>query len=1118
MTGNEMAATTDTKKLSDVVKISRQFLRSIRLDTDIGREDALSGYVCQGTASSLLESMARQIRDTKQRAFTWTGPYGGGKSSLALMLCSLVGSSQSMRDRAREILGLPVDSPVESVFGAQEKGWLVIPVVGKRASISQELAKALSIAKGESLSRRRGREKQDVIGDLVAEADHHPQGVLLVIDELGKFLESAAQEGDDVYFFQQLAEAASRSAGKMVVVGILHQSFDAYAARLGRQARDDWAKVQGRFVDIPLVAATDEVVELVGRAIEVAPSVDRRGAEPFAKAVAHAIRERRPGTPAGIGAAIARCWPLHPVVASLLGPISRRRFSQNERSTFGFLASREPLGFMEFLDGNPVNWASMYGPSRYWDYLRANLEPAILASPDGHRWAVASEAVERTEAKGSDLHIELTKCVALIEMFRSGSGLVPEPAVLSVCVQRSSPTQVEQALGDLVSWKILIERKHLGAYGVFAGSDFDIEGAINQARGEIGTPELQRLSALTDLQPILAKRLYHETGTMRWFARRIIRLEEAERAIAGLRPERGSVGTFLLCLPDLGTGMTAARNRARKLSAEHSNKHLVVGIPENAERIAELALELTACERVLTARPELDGDSVARKELLSRIGTVRTGLEDELGDAFGLSRWFWQDEPQDSAAGGSISRIASTIAQGIYPGSPWLNSELINRDEPSSNSKKARKDLLYRMGSRGSQEDLGYEGYPADAGLYFSIVKATGLHRERAGKYWEFGEPFATPRHEPMYLLWSATKSFLLNDDSRQKLSKLYDFWASPPYGLRDGVMPVLAMAFFLANRSALALYVGGSFTSELSEVVIDEWLLDPKRIELGYVSASSDQSAYIEAVAASLPQNGVDRAGTEPLEVARALVGMVVSLPNWTKRTTTLSADAQAIRAMLLKANDPHKVLFSDLPTLLGVRKAEEIVVKLRGVTAELLDAYPKVLAEVKANILRALDQIDGDPKQLQTRSRVVKGIAGEFRLEAFVARLETFDGSRESIEGLISLATSKPPAQWVDRDVDGALLQLGTWAHDFRRAETVAPLRGRPSTRRAVGVVFGGGQGLEASASFDIDDKDASQVSKLAARLVVDLQKQRREIALAALAEAGALLLKTSDEEVAQ
>jgi hypothetical protein len=200
----------------------------------------------------------------------------------------------------------------------------------------------------------------------------------------------------------------------------------------------------------------------------------------------------------------------------------------------------------------------------------------------------------------------------------------------------------------------------------------------------------------------------------------------------------------------------------------------------------------------------------------------------------------------------------------------------------------------------------------------------------------------------------------------------------------------------------------------------------------------------------------------------------------------------------------------------LLGARKTKDVVSRLREVIAELVGAYPLVLSKVKSTVLLALDQQDGDPTQLQVRARVVKGIAGEFRLEAFVARLETFDGSPESIEGLISLATSKPPAQWVDRDVDSALLQLGTWAHDFRRAETVAPLRGRPSTRRAMGVVFGGGQGLEANASFDIDVKDAPQVRMLAMRLLVDLQNQPREIALAALAEAGALLLQNSGEEL--
>ncbi|ONY72662.1 hypothetical protein A8F35_17635, partial [Burkholderia cenocepacia] len=129
-----------TKRLSDVVSISRQFMRSVRIDADFGREDALSGYICQGTARALVENMARQIVETRQRAFTWTGPYGGGKSSLALMLCSLVGPQAKLRARARQILGFPESSLVERAFASKGDGWLVLPVVGKRGSVINELS------------------------------------------------------------------------------------------------------------------------------------------------------------------------------------------------------------------------------------------------------------------------------------------------------------------------------------------------------------------------------------------------------------------------------------------------------------------------------------------------------------------------------------------------------------------------------------------------------------------------------------------------------------------------------------------------------------------------------------------------------------------------------------------------------------------------------------------------------------------------------------------------------------------------------------------------------------------------------------------------------------------
>lgn len=1100
-------AGTEKRMLSDVVTISRQFLRSVRIDTDFGREDALSGYICQGTASSLLESMARQIVETRQRAFTWTGPYGGGKSSLALMLCSLVGGLPKVRTKAKQLLGFPDGSLVHKAFEAKGDGWLVVPAVGKRTDVVYELGAALAKAQGLPASRKK---QPDVVSELVEAAERHPQGVLVVIDELGKFLEASAQEGGDIYFFQELAEAASRCAGKLVIVGILHQAFEAYASRLGRQSRDEWAKVQGRFVDIPLVAAADEVIELVGKAITVENPPSLGEASKFADKIAAAIRIRRPGTPATLAESLRACWPLHPVTAALLGPISRRRFGQNERSTFGFLASREPLGFVEFLNGYEAQWFTMYGPAAYWDYLRANLEPSIIASPDGHRWAQCCDAVERAEAKGTQVHVQLTKTIALIEMFRNGSGLVAEEPVLAVSTPGVDEDQLRKALEELSEWKILIERKHLGAWGIYAGSDFDIENAISLARGEIGEPDLEHISTLSDLQPVLAKRHYQKTGTMRWFTRGIIRLEDIETVAGRFELKGASAGAFLLCLPPSGQTVRSAEHRVRHASATTGIETLLLGTPKNAERIIELSLELSASQRVMKTRPELHGDSVARREIVGRIEAVRASLEEELADAFALSKWYSHGGAVETKGSTVLSVIASDLVEDVFKKAPHIFSELINREGPSSNSVKARKDLMNRMVTHGHLPKLGYEGFPADAGLYFTVLNDPGLHRGRGDKDWDFGDPNFNSRGKSYEDFWWRTKGELLAEGKSLTLRDLYRAWAQPPFGIRAGVMPVLSLAFYLANRSSLALYVNGVFTPDLTDAVVDEWTLDPGRIRFQHVEASKDKAKLINALAKTVSDRSNTEVGAAPLDVARGLVGLVVALPGWTKRTTTVSPTAQHVRAMLLKASDPLRVLFSDLPTLLEAQDPATLNTRLQAVTDELSGAYHRMLTGIHEHLIEALDHGVRPLNDLRKRAVVVKGMTGDFKLDAFATRLETYDQSDEAVESLISLAIDKPQAIWVDRDIDAAMAKLADWAVDFRKAETMAPLRGRPSTRRVIGVVFGASHGQDATGFVDISETDTPAIDRLVKQFLAEAQGERKEIILAALAEAGAMMVK--------
>lgn len=1102
----------DDEPLSEFVSISRLYQRSIRIDVDLGRTDALDGYICHATARGALESMATQLAQSNQRAFTLTGPFGGGKSSLAVALASALSESKPVRQKARDLLRAAEIPSFDSAFACR-RGWLILSVVGKRASVVEELTKALHKARG-----ARGEPKKlsptALIDQLCEVAESRLwDGVLVLIDEMGKFLEASALElGDDVNFYQDLAERAGRAKGKFVVVGILHQAFAQYAKRLGIETRDGWAKVQGRYSDIPLVAASDEVVELIGRAVISKKPEDRD--DPAAEAVAASIRARRPGIGPNFAASLAKCCPLHPAMAALLGPISKRQFGQNERSVFGFLASVEPHGFRSYLQATPAKSPRWYRPDDYWDYLRANLEPAILASPDGHRWAQAVEAVERAEAKSGDqLLVALIKNVAVIDLFRNGSGLAAELDVLAAIFSDVPRERVDAALSELASMRVLLFKKHISAWSVFEGSDFDIEAAIAQTRSAQPALDFGLLSNLANLHPVVAKRHYHETGTMRWMNMALCRLADAAKFAEKFEPTRGEFGTFLLALPDRGADAKGSSRQA----AQHARLEpwpVVVGVPPNFAKIEDLGSELLALQQVQT-RHELQGDPVGRREVHARLTEVRSSLQEEL--RAGIVNAHWQLGAAPAETGLKLSKIASRLADKLFDQAPEVWSELVNRENPSSNSVKARRDLMHRMLTHESQENLGIEGFPAERGLHVALLAHPKLHVQAPDGQWKF----AAPREDEsasFKALWDETRKLLGDSAARVSATDIHARWAAPPIGMRAGIMPVYLTAFLLSNKGNLALYKDGVFVPELTEADLDEYLQDASRFSLRWIVIDEHKTGILEGVAKVLSELGAAPESMDPLEAARGLVAVVFALPAWSQRTMRLGARARAVRDTLLKANDPHRVLFVDLPAALGGKVGAQFVEELRAPVAELVGAYDQLLRGIEDIMLAELDASREDFASLRARAETLAGVSGDLRQEAFCARLAKHDGSRASIEGILSLAANKPPRDWNDSDIDAAGLDIAQAALRFRRDEAFVTVKGRKPKTDAFAVVFGAGpQTRTVSRAFVVSDKHALSVNKLVDKLVTDLTANgmHTDLLLAALAKTGMRLSENDTKD---
>ena len=178
--------------LSNRVRIARRFLRSIRIDSDFGDATSLEGFVCPQSSADILLTMARHVSETGQGAYTWTGPYGSGKSSLVVALSALLNGNAGLQREAAKVFGQKLTKTIRDALPTGTKGWRVLPVVARRDNPVAVIGEAVKRMGLVSRQPRGGWTETNLITTLTNVAAEEPKshgGLLLFIDEMGKFLE-----------------------------------------------------------------------------------------------------------------------------------------------------------------------------------------------------------------------------------------------------------------------------------------------------------------------------------------------------------------------------------------------------------------------------------------------------------------------------------------------------------------------------------------------------------------------------------------------------------------------------------------------------------------------------------------------------------------------------------------------------------------------------------------------------------------------------------------------------------------------------------------------------------------------------------------------------------------
>ena len=844
------------------------------------------------------------------------------------------------------------------------------------------------------------------------------EGLLLLVDEMGRFLEHAAANtgSEDPSIFQAVAEMSGANSGANVaVIGFLHHRFVDYVAGMGGWIEAEWSRSSERYEELSFDGSAEQSLFMLAHAIEPtaghSDSVREHAKRLYREAVDRAVF----ALPRQELVHIApNLYPLHPAAVAALASATRR-FGQNERSLFSFLQSLEPASFRRFAHSTEYDATNWYLFPSVFDHLASTMRDSLVGDRV-RRWSLAFDALAGAADLPGDYR-RVLKTVALIAILEPLPGLAgnAETIAWTLLVDEA---HVQAILDELAKRNLIYRRPHRGDYSLWSSSSVDLSRWLDDARKKVRAPErLEDISALlTTSRPAVAHRHYHHTGTLRTFEISLWRRGQID--------ERRADGLILVAPVYPGEDGTKVLADAAR-AVEDDPLALVCAravVPDDLKWAHELAM----WNWVQDNCKELKVDELARTEVGERVAAADRAMTRATALLSSVSSvreetWWYAGEPVSVPREG-LSALLSNICDRAYKCAPVLKNELINRTKLSTAVASARTRLLDRMLTAADLPGLGMKGAPPERTIYLSLFHASHIHREDAQGNCCFQAP---PSDDPCGWgpVWKRIAA-QLRGGGVVSFGELLDELAKPPYGVRRDPALLAITAFLLASRDNIAVIERNSFQPDLTAAHFMRLAKSPRNFGLKSLLQLEAHHEVVEALSRGLQVLGTCE-NSSVVEVSEKLYTWYNGLPPHALTTASVSEIAVAVRTALRKATEPGDLLFRDLPSACGAVAGndqidvERFVGSLNAALLELGNATPSLRKRAITAALRAFGA--KDPTALQFRIRKDhaphRHELADYRLRVFVDRATNADvSSVRWIDGIAGHLTGQRPDNWTD------------------------------------------------------------------------------------------------------
>ena len=628
------------------------------------------------------------------------------------------------------------------------------------------------------------------------------QGIVFVFDEFGRYIEDNG-ETIKVKTIQDFAEYCDHSDYENHLILVSHKQLSLYTDKMKKELSDEWKKIEGRFKSTSINVKYDQCLSLIPHIIPKTKKWDA-----FKKKY-----ERNLNTlyeeawdfkgfllPPEGGNPFEGGFPLHPITLYALDRLSKK-VAQNERTFFTYLASDEENSLFTQIEKLTDDKFHFVGLDLIYDYFEENIM-SYRANDIYVMYKKLQYALNKLGDENADsVEVKILKTIAVINIISDSAVLAPNRTTLCHVIDEDD-TSVSSAIDTLEKKKIIKYMRQYRYYDFLDSSIYDLDSMIEEKIGSINDEMVVNIlnDEFTDfaIYPHRYNAMYHMNRIM--------------IPVFAYRNEL-SKRTFVRSMPDYYDGIVAFVLDADFSLKEYSEVELpdrmLLLVNSNPKQIINEVKRYIATKLLYSQREELKKDDpTVEKEL-------QLYLEEEqaiLGEL--VSNWrkikgtditvVFDGHEEKINSESELTECASQIMVKAYDKTIIVNNDLMNKI--SGAIRLSRSKLLDNM-LNGIDVMTGCTPLSPEHNIVRALLVNNGMYDD--------GIPAKLNHIHDDEISGDAVQKVIQKFIKQAKkapvsINELYEKLKQPPYGLRDGYMPLL-LAYELSRYDNISLSFHGA-------------------------------------------------------------------------------------------------------------------------------------------------------------------------------------------------------------------------------------------------------------------------------------------------------------------